>query len=277
MNCESTTFKRRNVEYSMSNETIRDEARWNAAAYNNNYAYVWERAADLLALLAPQRGERILDIGCGTGRPTAQIAAAGARVKGIDSSPDMIREAHRNYPDLEFAVADARDFRSDERFDAVFSNAALHWMKEPEHVAESVHLALKPGGRFVAEMGGKGDVEKITSALRRARAELGFPLPESVQPWYFPSVGEYASVLEAAGLEVTFASLFDRPTALEEGEAALGNWIRMFGAGFMGGVPAELREEVIRRIERQLRDELFHDGVWYTDYRRLRVVAYKRA
>ncbi|HVB33334.1 MAG TPA: methyltransferase domain-containing protein [Patescibacteria group bacterium] len=261
----------------MPGDSARERAQWNAALYDAQYSFVWQRAADMLALLAPQAGERILDVGCGTGHLTAQIAAAGARVTGIDSSPEMIREARRRYSDLEFVVADARDFQLDGRFDAVFSNAALHWIREPDRVAERIRMALKPGGRFVAEMGGRGNVQKLTGSLRRARAAMGVPLPEEALPWYFPSIGEYAAVLEARGLEVTFARLFDRPTPLDGAEAGLGNWIRMFGKSFTAGLAAEMQEELIGRVERELREELFQGGVWRVDYRRLRIVACRNA
>jgi trans-aconitate methyltransferase len=251
--------------------------RWNPALYDSRHSFVWQFGADLLALLAPQPGERILDIGCGTGHLTAQLAAAGARVTGIDSSFEMICQAQRNFPELEFLLADARDLHFEEAFDAVFSNAALHWVRQPERVAESIHRALQPGGRFVAEFGGQGNVAKLAAALLRARAELGSPLSESALPWYYPSVGEYASLLEAHGLEVTFASLFDRLTALDDGEAGLENWIRMFGASFTGDLPAEKQAELIRRMESILREEFFREGVWHVDYRRLRIVAWKKA
>ncbi|HVB99124.1 MAG TPA: class I SAM-dependent methyltransferase [Candidatus Dormibacteraeota bacterium] len=261
----------------MTSDSAEGQARWSPTLYNAKHSFVWERGADLLPLLAAQAGERILDVGCGTGHLTARIAAAGARVTGIDRSPEMIQEARKSYPDLEFAVADATDFHFDEPFDAVFSNAALHWVREPERVAECIRSALKTGGRFVAEMGGKGNAAKLAAALRRARASLGFPVPEGGAPWYFPSLGEYAALLEAHGLEVTFASLFDRPTPLDEGEAGLGNWIRMFSWAFTNGLSAEEQTELIRRVEAPLRGEFFRNGVWHVDYRRLRVVAWKRA
>lgn len=261
----------------MSNQSTDRQAGWNAGLYDARHSFVWQFGADLIDLLGPQAGERILDVGCGTGHLTAKLAAAGARATGIDSSPEMIREARKNYPDLEFMVADAKDFHFDEPFDAVFSNAALHWVREPERVVQCISDALAPGGRFVAELGGKGNVEKLIGALRKASAELGSPLEESALPWYFPSVAEYASLLEAHGLEVTFATLFDRLTTLDEGEAGLGNWIRMFGASFTSGLAPERQQELIRRVESHLREECFRDGSWHLDYRRLRIVAWKRA
>jgi trans-aconitate methyltransferase len=247
--------------------------KWNAGLYDAKHSFVWERGADVLALLAPQENERILDLGCGTGHLTARVAASGARVVGLDSSPEMIAEAHKNFPELEFVVGDAREFRFEEPFDAVFSNAALHWIRDPEVVAHRVEEALAPGGRFVAEMGGQGNVERVIEGLRLGREAIGMPVEAGFNPWYFPTIGEYASLLETQGFEVTFALLFDRPTALEDGEGGLRNWIRMFGAGFCRDLTPAKEEELFFVVEQRLRKELFRDGQWHIDYRRLRLAA----
>ncbi len=217
-------------------------------------------------LLDPRTGERILDLGCGTGQLTAEIAKRGALVTGIDNSGDMLVQARTNYPELTFIAGDAAGFRFPERFDAVFSNAALHWVKNADAAAESIALALGPGGRFVAEFGGKGNIAAIMSALR---AVLGAEADERC-PWYYPGIAEYASVLERHGLEVRQALLFDRPTPLEGenamGENAMEDWLEMFCESFLAG---EKRQEVVDR----LRPRCYRDGVWTVDYRRLRVVA----
>jgi trans-aconitate methyltransferase len=243
---------------------------WDARLYDRSHSFVWKHGAALLELLSPQPGERILDLGCGTGHLTAQIAAAGADVIGIDSAAAMIEQAHRAYPALHFEVADARAFAFAEPFDAVFSNAALHWIKPPDSVVACVYGALKPGGRFVAELGGKGNVQATATALADAARGVGVTPPES--PWYFPSLGQYAGLLEAGGLEVTFALLFDRPTALE-GEQGMRRWVEMFGDDTLAAVPPDRREEFLGAVEERLRPVLYRDGTWYADYRRLRVVA----
>lgn len=248
-------------------------AAWNAELYDSKHSFVWERGADLIGLLKPGSGERILDLGCGTGHLSAKIAESGARVMGVDSSPEMIREAQGNYPDLVFRVADARDFSFEEPFDAVFSNAALHWIKEAERVAECVGKALKPGGRFVAEFGGNGNVENLVNAFHCSLEKMG--CGNGPNPWYFPSVGEYSSLLERHGLEVTFAILFDRPTPLEDAGNGMRNWIKMFAGSFLAAVPPERHEEFIQNVEYLLRPKFFRDGRWIVDYRRLRVIARK--
>ena len=154
--------------------------------------------ASVIELLAPQLGERILDIGCGTGQLTAQIAETGAKVIGLDNSLAMIDEARRLYPRLEFLLADAHDFLLDEPCDGVFSNAALHWTKEPDKVAACIARSLKQDGRMAVEFGGHGNVRYLSTVIETAsQSLLGEMVPH---PWYFPSIAEFASVLEQQGL-----------------------------------------------------------------------------
>ncbi len=252
------------------------ESAWNAAAYDTQHGYIWKHGAGVVELLAPQSGERILDLGCGTGHLTAQIAAAGAQVVGIDNDPGMIALARQHYPSLRFEVADGSSFRLGETFDAVFSNAAIHWMRDPAGVVASVYAALRPGGRFVAEFGGKGNVAAITSAIYAAMRPY-HPAPERLHPWFFSSVGEYAGLLESQGFEVTLAMLFDRPTPIEGGEAGMQSWLGVFAKDFLAAVPPAAHPAIIRDVEKRLRPTLLRDGVWVADYRRLRVVAQRLA
>lgn len=248
-------------------------ASWDASLYDDRHSFVWKLGGDLLELLAPVTGERILDLGCGTGALAAAIAERGTEVLGIDSSPEMVEQARRRYRELRFEVADGRDFSFPWQFDAVFSNAALHWMSPPERVVESVWRALRPGGRLVAEFGGKGNVAGILDALRTALRAEGYPACAEVNPWYFPSISEYAGLLEAREMSVRYAELLDRPTRLEEGEMGLRNWLRMFAGAFLVRVPGDSHEGLLRTVEDSLRPSLFHDGAWYADYRRLRLLA----
>lgn len=243
---------------------------WDAGLYDDRHSFVWKHGASVVELLGPRPGERILDLGCGTGHLTARIAEAGARVVGIDSSAEMIAEARRGYPGLRFEVADARDFALDEPFDAVFSNAVLHWVKPPERAVACIRRTLAPGGRFVAELGGRGNVAAIIAALETAAGAMGVEGWE--HPWYYPSIGEYAALLESDGLEVTHAVLFDRPTPLE-GDDGLRNWATMFARDLVERVPPAARESFFRRVEDAARGSLRRDGAWFADYRRLRVVA----
>ena len=203
-----------------------------------------------------RRGERILDAGCGAGQLTAEIAATGAHVLGVDSAPSMLAQARQNYPALAFALADLTTFQTAEPFDAIFSNAVLHWVRPPEAAARCLAAALRPAGRLVAEFGGQGNVRRIQNALGEHR-----------YPWYYPSIAEYGAVLEAAGLELVRAALFDRPTRVE-GEGGLRDWLEMY----IPALPGPVREAAVE----QLRGEMFSNGGWTLDYRRLRVEARKR-
>jgi trans-aconitate methyltransferase len=262
----------------MDNDTTGNPSatkQWDTSLYDGRHSFVWKYAEGVIELLAPQPGERILDLGCGTGHLTKKIASVGAEVVGLDASGEMIEEARKNYPDIRFEVGDGAGFHFENPFDAVFSNAAIHWMRRPEAVIRSVWNALKPAGRFVAEFGGRGNVEAIHEAINRAVAAHGFiPLDES-SLLYFPSLGEYATLLEGQGFRVTFATHFDRPTPLEEGDRGLRNWIAMFGDKFISVAPRELHEEIIREIEERLRPALYRQGRWFADYRRLRISAIK--
>lgn len=245
---------------------------WNSELYDDKHSFVWKLAAGVLELLKAQAGERILDVGCGTGHLTAKIASVGAICIGIDRSPDMIRQAREKYPGLQFQVMDAREITFAEFFDAVFSNATLHWIKEPERVVAGIARSLRPGGRFVAEFGGKGNTAQFLAAASRAWTRAGFR-GAMRNPWFYPSLSEYAALLEHHGFEVTHAVLFDRPTPLDDSERGLRNWIKMFGDAFLQGVPATQRDQFVAEIEREARPTMFRDSQWIMDYRRLRIAA----
>lgn len=246
---------------------------WNAELYERRHAFVYEQAADLLELLEPRAGERILDLGCGTGNLTAKIAESGAHVIGIDASPEMIKQARQNYPRIEFHLADVCDFRGDEPFDAVFSNAALHWIQPPERAVRTIADVLHPGGRLVAEFGGHGNVRRILSCLTAAVRDALGSENITVNPWYFPSLAQYAGLLEGERLEVRYATLFDRVTPLDDGESGMANWLAMFGHLCLSAVPEDRRAAVLAEAIEQMRPRLYRDGRWVADYRRLRIVA----
>jgi len=242
---------------------------WNASLYDQKYAFVFEKGKGLIPLLDPQLGESILDLGCGTGHLTKTIAESGARVIGIDSSAQMIETARATYPELEFLIADARDFSFNDPFDAIFSNATLHWVRPPESVVRRISASLKAGGRFVAEFGGKGNVSTIITAVQQSMGELTHTRVDF--GWYFLSMGEYASLLEQHSLAVKSAMLFERPTPLEDGEMGLRNWIHMFGDRIFQNVPDAVRQQVLERTEEKARPHLFRDDQWFADYVRLRI------
>ncbi|MEP7053092.1 MAG: methyltransferase domain-containing protein [Pseudomonadota bacterium] len=248
------------------------EQAWNPTQYDRAGAFVPKLAADLVELLLPQPGERLLDLGCGTGDLTAQLAASGATVLGVDASIDMVKEARRKHPSLRFDVGDGQELRFESEFDAVFSNATLHWMPRADDVASGVARALRPGGRFVAEFGGAKCVQTVRDAVKdelRERGVQGYSTPN----WFFPTVPQYARVLEQAGLFVRTALWFERPTRLE-GAAGLENWLELFCLPLLNAL-GDRRAEVVRGVEERCQEALFRDGSWWLDYTRLRVVASK--
>jgi SAM-dependent methyltransferase len=251
------------------------QTNWNAGLYDDRFSFIWEYGSSLIDLLDPQPGERILDLGCGTGHLTRAIAERGANVVGIDHSPEMIAQARGNYPEIRFEVANASNFSVDEPFDAVFSNAVLHWIRDADGAVRSISRALKPSGRLVAEFGGKGNIGTIVEATLDVLRQSGYPAREDRNPWFFPSIAKYAGLLERHGLETTSAALFDRPTRLDGGDQGLALWLEMFGDSFFAGISEPDRDRIVAAISERLRPRLFRDDAWHADYRRLRVVAFK--
>jgi trans-aconitate 2-methyltransferase len=233
----------------------------------------------IVELLAPQAGEQILDLGCGTGELTARIAQSGACVQGIDLSGSSISTAQLKYPKIKFSVASATNFQVEDMLDAVFSKDVLHWIKQPDAVINCVEQALRPGGRFVAEFNGKGNLGAIFGALLSVLSENGCEGLEALNPWYCPSIGEYAGLLENQGFDVGYAVLFDRPTLLECGSAGMVSWIEMFmfAREFWWELSEEVRSQVMNSVEERLRSALYRDPNWIADYRRIRVVAVKNS
>ena len=246
---------------------------WDPELYEARHSFVWHFGQGLLDLLNPQPGERVLDLGCGPGNLTQKIADCGVDVVGIDSSPAMIGQARQNYPRLNFVLANAAEMKFASEFDAVFSNAALHWMLDARSVACGIARALKKNGRLVAELGGKGNIAHIEHAVHSVLARyLGEKMPGSRT--FFPSVGEYSALLEAEGLEVRMAQLFDRPTKLD-GEQGMENWLRQFSWYYFEALPMPQRETALQEVIQELRPALFSPEGWFADYRRLRIVAVK--
>jgi trans-aconitate methyltransferase len=246
---------------------------WDTELYEARHNFVWKFGEGVVDLLDPKPGERILDVGCGTGHLTQAIADRGAAVVGFDSSPEMIGQARQNFPRLQFMLGDAAQMEFRSEFDAVFSNAALHWMTKAPEVARGMADALKGGGRLAVEFGGKGNIATIENAIQSVLIRYyGTAMPESRM--YFPSVSEYSAVLESCGLEVRHAHLFDRPTPLA-GEHGMEDWIRQFKWFYFEPLPAEQRKRALLEVIEELGPILKRDGKWVADYRRLRIFAVK--
>jgi trans-aconitate methyltransferase len=241
---------------------------WDPDRYEKNARFVSELGQPVVDLLAPRPGERILDLGCGDGALTLGLVERGCRVVGVDASSAQVEGARKR--GLDARVADGEDLHFEGEFDAVFSNAALHWMKRPDRVVAGVHRALVPGGRFVGEFGGAGCVQTIRRALVKALVARGVD-GESRVPWFFPTPAEYATQLEAGGFRVDSIVLFPRPTPLP-GDVA--GWLETFAGSFTSALPTEARAGYLRDVRDALEPELKDaSGVWVADYTRLRFTA----
>ncbi len=239
---------------------------WSPSDYQQHAGFVPALGASILTRLAPQAGERILDLGCGDGVLTQDLIASGADVVAVDASPQMVAAAVAR--GVAAHVMDARGLTFTAEFDAVFSNAVLHWIPEADAVLAGVARALRPGGRFVAEFGGHTNVAAIVVALRAAFASHGLAFES---PWYYPSPGEYRTRLEAAGFIVDDIRLVPRPTPLPTG--MLG-WLRTFGVSIFASVPEALVSRVQEDVVELLRPTLCdNSGQWTADYVRLQVEA----
>ncbi len=240
---------------------------WNAENYRKHAGFVSELAMPMVDLLAPKAGERILDLGCGDGTLGLEIARRGSDVLGIDLSEEMVNKARANRLEAEVMSVTDLPFRAE--FDAVFSNAMLHWVREPELAVANIASALKPGGRFVAEFGGAGNVHHIVEAMRTVFARHPeFGVFDDF--WYFPTPEEYAERLERHGLSVTTIELIPRPTPIDD----IAHWLAIF----TNGVTEHLDEAQTAMFRREVREELkptnyTEDEGWVADYVRLRVRA----
>ncbi len=244
------------------------EQRWDPESYAKNAEFNVTLAGRVLELLSPRPGERVLDLGCGDGRLTAQLVAAGCEVVGVDSSSPMVEAACARGLDARLCDAQRLAFASE--FDAVFSNAALHWMVEADTVLAGVRRALRAGGRFVGEFGGHGVLAGIRIALRAVLARRGLDATQ-LEPWFFPTAEEYADVLVRAGFDVEQIELVARPTPLATG---LEGWLETFAGCLLGALPeaerVQARDEVLALAAPVLRDR---SGRWTADYVRLRFAA----
>ena len=239
---------------------------WNPERYAHNARFVADLGMPVVELLDPQPGERILDLGCGDGALTEKLTALGCEVLGVDASPEQVAAARAR--GLEARVLSGRELDFEQAFDAVFSNAALHWMGEPGSVVRGVARALRPGGRFVAECGGEGNIASIVGALETVLPAHGLDFHN---PWYFASVEKYRQLLAETGFQVSSIQRIPRPTPLPTG---IRGWLETFGGVFLTGLDEPIREAVIADAEARLRPLLRDEnGNWTADYVRLRFAA----
>ena len=248
---------------------------WDANLYDDSHSFVSNYGNDLIELLNPKEGEKILDLGCGTGDLTNILHGLSTNVIGVDYSENMIQQAQNKYPEIQFKVMDATRLPYENEFNAVFSNATLHWIKTPEIVLQHIYKSLQPGGRFVAEFGGADNVRTITDELIKQIFEAQIPYTEDQFPWYFPTIGEYTTLLESVGFQVGYALHFSRPTKLS-GENGLKNWLEMFSPSLFEHVKVETKDRIFNTTIEQLKSKLYRNQDWYADYKRILIIAIKK-
>lgn len=240
---------------------------WDADKYSENFQFVHKYGEDVMELLQSPKGSRVIDLGCGNGNLTAKLYERGYNVTGIDDSYEMLKIAKEQYPDINFLKGNALNF-SIEPCDAIFSNAVLHWIDKDKQqiLLNNIAANIKDGGEFVCEFGGFGCAETVHSTLKDIFEEKGY---KYIKNFYFPTIGEYAPLLEKAGLRVKFATLFDRPT-LQQGDNGLENWIRMFNLAPFKGLNDSVTQEIIDEACFRLKPVLCKESKWYVDYVRIR-------
>ncbi|MFS0726606.1 class I SAM-dependent methyltransferase [Paenibacillus sp. 1P07SE] len=244
---------------------------WNGPSRPDAARQFQQPIDELLALLQPRPGERILDAGCGSGDLTARIAASGAAVQGIDSSAEAIARARVQHPQLDLQVSDLTSYRSAHPYDAVFSHAVLHWVADAEAAAASIRLALRPGGRFVAEFAGQGNTAAILTGLEQVLTSQGYAW-EGRNPWYHPTIGQYASLLERIGFRVTYAQHTGHARPLQ-GEDGLQRWLASFSSVLLPDLSPPEQAAIIQNVEDRLRPQLYDGERWMIDISRLRISA----
>ena len=246
---------------------------WNGKKYADDFNFVPQYGEAVLDLITLPNGSFAVDLGCGNGALTAKLAERGYDVLGIDDSTEMLELAAQQHPYLSFRKENALTFRLDQPADIVFSNAVFHWINEENQqmMLNNIAANLRTGGELITEFGGYGCAAAVHSTLARLFADRGL---DYAFEFYFPTIGMYAPMLEAAGLRVEFAVLFDRPTQ-QKSDDGLADWIRMFNMRPFEEIDPDFREEIIREAAADLRPVLYHDGHWFIDYVRIRLRARK--
>lgn len=249
---------------------------WDAENYKENFSFVHQYGENVLELIRQPECEETpfaVDLGCGNGALTEKLAEKGFSVLGIDDSEEMLRVARELHPGVCFQKGNAIHFELPQAADVIFSNAVFHWINaaDQERMIENLFRQLKPGGQLVCEFGGKGCAETVHHTLERLFAERGYHYP---RVFYFPTIGEYAPILEKAGFRVEYACLFDRPTP-QKGEHGLRDWIEMFVKKPFEGMDAAAKEAILSDAEAALQNVLRLDGTWIVDYVRIRIRAVK--
>lgn len=244
---------------------------WNSTLYDNKHDFVAEYGKGLLEFVPQNAKQTILDLGCGTGILTAQLAGLCDRIVGVDGSENMIDKAREEFGDIEFQVCDALALPFEKEFDVVFSNAVFHWISDHDVLLKNIHKALKPKGVLVCEFGASGNIATIECAFAEACNSLGYGYEAKFN---FPTAGDFGKLLEDNGFIIDRIYDYDRPTVLRDGEQGLVNWMKQFYASELEVMPEQVQAMVFEKVERLTRDALWNGAEWVADYRRLRAIAH---
>lgn len=247
--------------------------KWNSSLYDNKHSFVAEYGKAMIDFVNVEEGQKILDLGCGTGVLTNELSKNGADVIGTDLSKNMIDKAKSNYPNLTFQVEDATKLPFENYFDTVFSNAVFHWIPNQEKLLHSVCNSLKNNGTLLCEFGAKNNISEIETAFEKVLEQMG---DSYFSPFFFPSKEEYKLLLDQAGFEVKQIIEYDRPTPLADGEKGLRNWISQFFASDLLKFSDEQKEQVLFETEKLCKNSLWKKDQWIADYRRIQIIAVKK-
>lgn len=247
--------------------------KWDANFYKEKHSFSVEYGQALLEYVPENPDLFILDLGCGTGELTKKLSLKSDHVCGIDSSPDMIGKARQSYPELSFEVVDALEWHEEEKWDVVFSNAAIHWIRDHERLLTNIHRGLKEDGLFICECGGAGNIRRIERAFRAAMEKRGRLYASQ---FIFPETEGFRRQLEDRNFHIQYLHSFQRPTPLWEGEKGLRNWVEQFYSQQLASLSREDRNDLLKEMEEELREALWNGSCWVADYQRLRVVARKK-
>lgn len=246
--------------------------KWNSDLYDNKHSFVAECGKAMINFVNVSENQKILDLGCGTGVLTNELAKNGATVIGTDLSKDMINKAKSNYPNLTFRVEDATNLPFKNEFDTVFSNAVFHWIANQEKLLYSVYNSLKDNGTLICEFGAKNNISQIQTAFEKVIGQKGHSY---CSPFFFPTKEEYKLLLEKAGFEVKHIIEYDRPTPLTNGEKGLRNWIQQFFASDLIKFSYEEKEQILFEVEKLCKKSIWEKEQWVADYRRIQIIAVK--
>lgn len=244
---------------------------WDSSLYDKKHDFVWEYGKGLLEFVSQNAKQTILDLGCGTGRLTAQLAELCNKIVGVDSSQDMIDKAKKEFGNIEFKVCDALALPFEKEFDVVFSYAVFHWISDHDALLENIHKVLKPQGVLVCEFGASGNIATIENAFAEACNTLGYGYEAKLN---FPTAEAFGELLKKNGFVIDRFYEYDRPTVLKDGEQGMVNWMKQFFASELEVVPEYIQAMFFEKVERLTRETLWNGEEWVADYRRLRVIAY---